>query len=986
MLLLAFSVFIPNTSRAVVSAYKMNVSSGSPTSMSGATTIWSGYPGSRNYNVAYGVYNIGFNFTFDGTVYSQFRPYISGMITLGSGVQSNNYNNTINSTTVPVIAPFWDGLYQTGGAGCYTPTVKYLVSGTAPSRVLTVEWYKVEVAPYYAGYSTFLLRLYEAGGRIEFVYPSMTTTPDCGWCNGCTGFTTSASIGLANGTNQFICATPNGSTATSSTSSANNSVNIWNTKINTNVMYVFTQLPNVQLSATPKSFNVGSVPTGSFVDMDVTVTHAGTEGKLKVNTATIVGDPDYSVITNPLPDSLAVGQSATIKVRFAPQAPGARAATLTLTSNGLDSGTQQVTFTGIGLAPFIGIDTNILFKKSFTKLGQSKSGRIIIRSTSVPTLLINSITITGIDADQYAISRYPASAIPGGDSDSVFVTYTPTREGRRAATMNIFSNAVNFPVEQVQLIGTGILPHIIVTPVPMTFDSTAIGDSVCKTLSIYNPGSDTLRILSNMLSSSEGDFEYYTLKGADTAIPPDKTRLINICFKPKQAGTREGKVILTTNIIKTFESVRRDTAGTFAIPLQGSAVAYGGLALSADGKNVLDSAIVGTEVCRPDTIRNIGEAEVIITAITLSGNNASEFTTSGVTLPYRLKPGSFVVLNVCTTPALSGLRVATLTLGGTTSGHNIGISSTLTTLGLNACLQPSPTALFNGVQIYRGSDSVLCDTVTNCGDIDAIYTATITGADAADYTVTPTTSQLVAAGGTAVFCVQYHPLTTHTSSATMTISAPNTAAQTVALGGTACCALLTNDQFTIPPTNAGGHGTFTVTINNSGCFDWDAGMPFIQGDTDAFHIGAVGTIPGNGNKQVTINYDPTLTNHTYAAKLSFPNGGPCQEDTLAMTLTQQTGSASVAIETAKDGFAISQNRPNPFSLTSSFVYTVPVESAITLTLNDMTGKVVRTLTTGRISAGEHTVMIDANQLSSGTYVLALQSGSVRLTREIVIAK
>ncbi|MBS1902964.1 MAG: choice-of-anchor D domain-containing protein, partial [Bacteroidetes bacterium] len=563
-----------------------------------------------------------------------------------------------------------------------------------------MEWYKVEVVAYYAAYSTFQVRLYEAGGRIEFIYPQLTNVPTCNWCNGCTGLSTTASMGLSNGSNNYLSVTPTGGTsATASGSSANNSINLASVKFNANVMLVFQNVPNVQLSATPKSIDVGAVSTGNYVDYQVTVKHAGTEGKLKVNSATLVGDPDFSVI-GALPDSLGIGQSATITVRFAPQTSGARAATLTLTSNGLDSGTQQVTFKGIGLAPFIGVDTTILFKKTLTKLGQSSTGRILISSTAIPTLILNNFTITGIDADQYSIARYPASALPGGTSDTLVVQYTPTREGRRTATLNISSNAINTPVVQISLIGTGILPHIVVSPNPMRFDSTALGDTVCKTLSVYNPGSDTLVLVSNSMPSSDGDFTYAQITGTDVRIPPDKTRNVNVCFRPLQAGTRQGTIVLKTNIIPTFETPRRDTAGTVIIPVMGSAVAYGGLSISSANKNILDTAIVGTQVCVTDTIRNTGGADVVIRSLNLSGTNATEFTVSGITLPYTLKIGSFVVVNVCTTPTQRGLRTATLTLSGTSSGKTVGSTSTLNTLGIRTCLSPSPNELFSGFLIY----------------------------------------------------------------------------------------------------------------------------------------------------------------------------------------------------------------------------------------------------------------------------------------------
>src|SRR5258705_13411308 len=113
--------------------------------------------------------------------------------------------------------------------------------------------------------------------------------------------------------------------------------------------------------------------------------------------------------------------------------------------------------------------------------------------------------------------------------------------------MNINNNSINNTILPIALWGTGILPNIVVTPSTLLFDSVKVAEEVCKTIRIYNPGTDTLLIKSNTLISNDGDFKYSGLIGADSIIPPDKFKDLTVCFKPKQKGSRAARLRLTTN-------------------------------------------------------------------------------------------------------------------------------------------------------------------------------------------------------------------------------------------------------------------------------------------------------------------------------------------------------------------------------------------------------------------------------------------------------
>ena len=119
--------------------------------------------------------DIGFNFVYDGSTYTQFKMSSNGFISFGSGTSSrvsNTFISTLYSSSRPFIAPLWDDL-----SGTSTNSVAaYEVTGSAPNRVLTVEWRNWFWDRNAANAATpnptisFQVKLYETSNNLEFIY------------------------------------------------------------------------------------------------------------------------------------------------------------------------------------------------------------------------------------------------------------------------------------------------------------------------------------------------------------------------------------------------------------------------------------------------------------------------------------------------------------------------------------------------------------------------------------------------------------------------------------------------------------------------------------------------------------------------------------------------------------------------------------------------------------------------------------------------
>ncbi|MCH8962493.1 MAG: T9SS type A sorting domain-containing protein, partial [Bacteroidetes bacterium] len=72
-------------------------------------------------------------------------------------------------------------------------------------------------------------------------------------------------------------------------------------------------------------------------------------------------------------------------------------------------------------------------------------------------------------------------------------------------------------------------------------------------------------------------------------------------------------------------------------------------------------------------------------------------------------------------------------------------------------------------------------------------------------------------------------------------------------------------------------------------------------------------------------------------------------------------------------FVLSQNYPNPFTLSTTIRYRVPRTASVTLTVHDVLGRTVATLVDGQQAPGEHVAAFEAAALPNGVYLYRLQA-------------
>ncbi len=152
-----------------------NTTSGSLTDMStGTTSVLVPTSTSGEFSASA---SIGFDFWLMGTRYTNYSVNSNGLMRLGKSKVSTTSSNDMRAVNnLPFITAFWDDLNSYTISAGTRSRVHSKITGTAPNRVLTIEWKNFIIRSNSSNgvqLSTWQVRLYETTGVFQFVYGRM---------------------------------------------------------------------------------------------------------------------------------------------------------------------------------------------------------------------------------------------------------------------------------------------------------------------------------------------------------------------------------------------------------------------------------------------------------------------------------------------------------------------------------------------------------------------------------------------------------------------------------------------------------------------------------------------------------------------------------------------------------------------------------------------------------------------------------------------
>jgi len=115
-----------------------------------------------------------------------------------------------------------------------------------------------------------------------------------------------------------------------------------------------------------------------------------------------------------------------------------------------------------------------------------------------------------------------------------------------------------------------------------------------------------------------------------------------------------------------------------------------------------------------------------------------------------------------------------------------------------------------------------------------------------------------------------------------------------------------------------------------------------------------------------------------------------KKDTLRFLITDNYGGSwkkEVAIKYAlPKEFKMEQNYPNPFNPTTTIEYAIPQNGRYNLSIYNMLGQHVKTLSEADYEAGYYKVTFDASRYSSGIYIYRLIGDKVNISKKMLLVK
>ncbi len=652
---------------------------------------------------------------------------------------------------------------------------------------------------------------------------------------------------------------------------------------------------DIGVSITPLDF--GTVVEGTTRTLSKTIGNNGDQDCI-VNGLTITGSADFAL--NPAapatPFALVPTTTVDVPVDYTPSSTGDDAGTLDISSDDPDQALISVPLAGTGIivAPDIDV-TPVALNYGVVTVGTTQTRTVTIRNLGNADLRVTGFTLTGSPTFMLGpgAPATPFTLAPGAATD-LPVIYAPTVEGPDSGTLEIASDDPNEAIVPVPLNATGgvLDADIDVTPSAINFGTVTTATRTIRFVTIANVGAAELTVTGLSMTGST-DFQLISDFEPPFTIRVGQNRVVEVHYVPSDVGPDPG----------TLEIASDDPdENSVSVALSGTAEA--GVPDVDVTPLVLDfgTVPVATRNILFVTIGNLGNADLTVTGLTLTGSTDFELGPNETT-PFVVRVSRQQTVEVHYVPLDVGPDPGTLEIASDDPDENpVSVALSGTSTGGPQDIDVAPLALDFGA-VTVSVTQTLTATLTNLGGTDLTVSGlAMTGSlDFALNPAAPATPFIVAAGASRDLPVDYTPLEEGTDSGTLDIASddPDEPLVSVSLAGTGLlpagpCDIDVNPlSLDFGSVDQGASATVETTVGNSGSSDC-AVVLFLSGSTDFALNPATPTtftvVPG-GSQAVLMDYAPSDTGDDSGA-LTLASNDP-DEDPVTVSLTGSSPAAGV---------------------------------------------------------------------------------------------
>ena len=95
---------------------------------------------------------------------------------------------------------------------------------------------------------------------------------------------------------------------------------------------------------------------------------------------------------------------------------------------------------------------------------------------------------------------------------------------------------------------------------------------------------------------------------------------------------------------------------------------------------------------------------------------------------------------------------------------------------------------------------------------------------------------------------------------------------------------------------------------------------------------------------------------------------------------------SASLNIIPDTFILESAYPNPFNPTTTLRFAIPVDSEVSISVYNLQGREVVSLVNGKMEAGYHTAIWNADVHGSGVYFVKMVAGEYVDTQKLMLVK
>lgn len=441
------------------------------------------------------------------------------------------------------------------------------------------------------------------------------------------------------------------------------------------------------LSASSSTLAFGNVPIATSASQNLTLTNTGT-ATANISQATISGT-GFTVVGSLPTGSVAIGQSITVQVQFAPQSAGAASGTFSLVSDASNS-PATINLTGTGTTPgLVASPSTVSFGN--VSVGSSASDNVTLTNSGTSALTVSGLTATGTGITLSGMAL--PTTLNAGANTTFTIQFAPTAVGNVSGSISIANSGPNSTIT-VLVTGAGAEAQISANPQSVSFGNVADGSTNSQPIQISNPGNGPLTISRVTMTGGSNGFNISGLSMPLT-IQPGKSASFSATFGPSTLGAVSGAISLVSNAANSPFAI--NLSGTGAAPTRTIVASTTNVAFG----NVNDGSTAKQNV----TITNTGNSSVTISAASASGTG---FNASGINSGVVLNPNQTATLTVSFDPSSPGAASGSASITSNATNSPLGIS--LSGTGVKAvqhsvalAWDASTTSGVVGYNVYRGT-------------------------------------------------------------------------------------------------------------------------------------------------------------------------------------------------------------------------------------------------------------------------------------------